>query len=70
VFLRKLDSIILGIDQLSAELKHIKNSLLSGGRLCFDMSAVVSEHEDLVNEIVSANLCEFEESCPPNTGPK
>ncbi len=68
IFKRKLNTVIDGIDQLSAELKHTRETLLSGGKIRFNTAGTVAELEDLIAELKSARLEEFEESYPPNTG--
>lgn len=69
VFKRKLEGIILGIDELSTELKKTKEALLTGGKIRFATKDVVGELQDIIREIEDARLEEYIESFPPNKGP-
>ena len=69
IFLRKLNGIITGLDQLSAELVHTRDAMLGGGKMLFDADGTIKELKDLADEVDAARLDEFEESYPPNKGP-
>ncbi len=68
IFKRKLNGIISGLDELSAELKVTRDALLNGGKITFNSLGTVAELRDLADEVAESRLDEFEESYPPNKG--
>ena len=63
-FVRVVDGIIRALEELVAELKVSKDSMIKGGKLIFDSDGLVQELTDLAVEVDNAQLDTYRESYP------